>query len=252
MGQIFHETRFWHYCPNPLYVGLGVGLFLPWALILQLNYHLQTAALMIFVIAMALIVLGGLGWAAQTMAKNNANAHGHTMPMSLFVLFDLFVVLGLWLGFDIAHVAVSPWPPVESPLDLLQVPVQWIVLMLLSSSAMFASQKFFIAQQHMRVFLALCVGLIALGTIFYAMMTLLNDLNSVGFTMVSHSFSAAVFAFVGLYLVHLVIAMLMLLTPLQVILKGQIRGVTLGAIAIYIHFVMLLGIALVVMMFGWA
>lgn len=249
MSQIVHETRHWHTSPYPLMVGFGSCLFLPWAFMLQFNYEQAAAAMACLAIGAALTVLGGLGWAGETIGI--IDDEGWSPPaMFMFIGTEVMTVAGVLAGYWVARMGAPTWPPVGTP--EIHAPVIETVILCLSSFTIGMARKKQI-EGNASGFVMLTLVSVVIWAGFMA--TVINGwqtLSAEGFTVGVNAYATALYGFTGIHVAHLVIGILVLLTPLQAAMKGRLSPSYTRSMTMYVHFVNILGIMALFQVYLWA
>ena len=249
MSQIVHETRHWHTSPYPLMVGFGTCLFLPWAFMLQFNYEQAAAAMACLAIGAALTVLGGLGWAGETIGI--IDDEGWSPPaMFMFIGTEVMTVAGVLAGYWVARMGAPVWPPVGTP--EIHAPVMETAILCLSSITIGLARK-----KQMEGNASGFVMLTLVSVVIWAgfMATVIGGwqtLSAEGFTVGVNAYATALYGFTGIHVAHLVIGILVLLTPLQAAMKGRLSPSYTRSMTMYVHFVNILGIVALLQVYLWA
>lgn len=249
MSQIVHETRHWHTSPYPLMVGFGTCLFLPWAFMLQFNYEQAAAAMACLAIGAALTVLGGLGWAGETIGV--IDDEGWSPPaMFMFIGTEVMTVGGVLAAYWVARMGAPVWPPIGTP--EIHAPIMETVILCLSSFTIaFARKKQMEGNASGFIMLTLVTVVIWAGF----MATVINGwdtLSAEGFTVGINAYATALYGFTGIHVAHIVIGILVLLTPLQAAMKGRMSPSYTRSMTMYVHFVNILGIVALLQVYLWA
>jgi len=248
MSQIVHETRHWHTSPYPLMVGFGSGLFLPWAFMLQFNYEQQAAALACLAIGAALTVLGGLGWAGETIGI--IDDEGWSPPaMFMFIGTEVMTIGGVLAGYWVARLGAPVWPPVGTP-EIAAPIVETVILLLSSITIGLANQKAKHGNSSGFVMMVLITVVIWAG-FMYTVIGSWSDLSAQGFTVGVNAYATALYGFTGIHVAHIVIGLLVLLTPLQAAMKGRLSPSYNRSMSMYVHFVNIVGIVALLQVYLW-
>lgn len=248
MSQIVHETRHWHTSPYPLMVGFGTCLFLPWAFMLQFNYDQAAAAMACLAIGAALTVLGGLGWAGETIGI--IDDEGWSPPaMFMFIGTEVMTIAGILAGYWVARIGAPAWPPAGTP-DI-HAPIAMTAFLLISSFTIGFARKQQMAG-NASGFVGLTLATVAIWGIFMASVIMeWNGLSAKGFTPGVNAFATALYGFTGIHVAHIVIGLLVMLTPLQAALKGRLSPSYTRSMTMYVHFVNILGITTLLQIYLW-
>ena len=248
MSQIVHETRHWHTSPYPLMVGFGTCLFMPWAFMLQFNYEQAAAAMACLAIGAALMVLGGLGWAGETIGI--IDDEGWSPPaMFMFIGTEVMTIGGVLAAYWVARLQAPVWPPVGTP--EIHAPIIETVIFLLSSFTIAFARKKQI-EGNASGFVGLTLVTVAIWAWFmYTVIASWNGLAAEGFTVGVNAYATALYGFTGIHVAHIVIGILVLLTPLQAAMKGRLSPSYTRSMTMYVHFVNILGIVALLQVFLW-
>jgi cytochrome c oxidase subunit III len=249
MSQIVHETRHWHTSPYPLMVGFGTCLFLPWAFMLQFNYEQAAAAMACLAIGAALMVLGGLGWAGETIGI--IDDEGWSPPaMFMFIGTEVMTIGGVLASYWVARMGAPVWPPVGTP--EIHAPVIETAIFVCSSFVIsFARKKQM--EGNASGFVGLTLLTVAIWSWFmYTVVSGWSTLSAEGFTVGVNAYATALYGFTGIHVAHIVIGILVLLTPLQAAMKGRLSPSYTRAMTMYVHFVNILGLVALLQVYLWA
>lgn len=248
MSQIVHETRHWHTSPYPLMVGFGTGLFLPWAFMLQFNYEQAAAAMACLAIGAALMVLGGLGWAGETIGI--IDDEGWSPPaMFMFIGTEVMTVAGVLAGYWTARMGAPVWPPVGTP--EIHAPVMETVILCLSSITIGLARKKQIEGNASGFVMLTLVSVVIWAGFMATVISGWQALSAEGFTIGVNAYATALYGFTGIHVAHIVIGILVLLTPLQAAMKGRLSPSYTRSMAMYVHFVNILGVVALLQVYLW-
>jgi len=249
MSQIVHETRHWHTSPYPLMVGFGTCLFMPWAFMLQFNYEQQAAALACLAIGAALMVLGGLGWAGETIGI--IDDEGWSPPaMFMFIGTEVMTVGGVIAAYWVARLGAPVWPPVGTP--EIHAPIIETAILCISSITIALARKNEMANNASGFVMMTLVTVVIWAGFMYTVIGSWADLGAQGFTVGINAYATALYGFTGIHVAHIVIGILVLLTPLQAAMKGRLSPSYTRSMTMYVHFVNILGITALLQVYLWA
>jgi cytochrome c oxidase subunit 3 len=248
--EIKHYTAHWHTSPNPLMVGFGTGLFLPWAFMLQFNYEQPTAALVCLVIGAALMVFGGLGWAAETIGV--IDDEGWTPPaMLMFIGTEIMTIGGVLMGYWTVRLGSAEWPPAGTPhIDPSGALIATCILILSSFTIGFARKKEMNGDAGGFAMLTL-VSVAIWGVFMFMTISGWSGLAAQGFTIGVNAYATALYGITGIHFAHIVIGILVMLTCVPSAFKGRLSFSYTRAMTMYVHFVNVLGVWVLLQIYYW-
>ncbi|MFQ5518835.1 MAG: heme-copper oxidase subunit III [Mariprofundus sp.] len=248
MSQIVHETRHWHTSPYPLMVGFGSGLFLPWAFMLQFNYEQAAAAMACLAIGAALTVLGGLGWAGETIGI--IDDEGWSPPaMFMFIGTEVMTVGGVLAAYWVARLGAPAWPPAGTP--EIHAPILDTIILLASSITIGLAREKEKAGNVSGFIMMVLISVAIWAYFMFGVISNWQDLAAQGFTAGVNAYATALFGFTGIHVAHIVIGLLVMLTPLQAAMKGRMSYSYNRSMSMYVHFVNVLGIVALLQIYLW-
>jgi len=247
MSEIVHETRHWHTSPYPLLVGFGTCLFLPWAFMLQFNYHQSLPAIVCLALGAVMTIIGGLGWAGETIGIVD---EGWSPPaMFMFIGTEVMTISGVLAGYWVARLGAPVWPPAGTP--ELHPPFIATGVLCVSSISMALARKKSLAGDASG-FANLTLVTIGIWAVFAAMtIGTWSELSAQGFTVGVNAAATALYGFTGIHFAHIVIGLLILLTCLPTAFKGRLSPSYIRSATMYVHFVNILGIYALFQVFLW-
>jgi len=246
--EIKHYTAHWHTSPNPLLVGFGAGLFLPWAFMLQFNYEMQTAALVVLLIGAAMTILGGLGWAAETIGVID-DENWSPAAMFMFIGTEIMTVGGVLAAYWVARMGADTWPPAGTP--EIEAPLIATIILILSSFTIGIARKKEL-EGDSTGFANMVLLSVAIWVVFMVMTVMSwNELNAQGFTIGINAYATALYGFTGIHFAHAVLGILVMLTCVPSAFKGRVSFSYTRAMTMYVHFVNVLGVWVLLQIFYW-
>lgn len=248
MSQIVHETRHWHTSPYPLMVGFGSCLFLPWAFMLQFNYEQAAAAMACLAIGAALTVLGGLGWAGETIGIIDDEGWSPA-AMFMFIGTEVMTIGGVLAGYWVARIGAPEWPPVGTP--AIHAPVVATLVLCLSSITAGLARKRQIEGNASGFVMLTLVTVVIWAGFMATVIAGWQELSAENFTIGVNAYATALYGFTGIHVAHLVIGLLVMLTPLQAAMKGRLSPSYTRSMTMYVHFVNILGIIALFQIYLW-
>jgi cytochrome c oxidase subunit 3 len=216
---------------------------------LQFNYEQAAAAMACLAIGAALMVLGGLGWAGETIGI--IDDEGWSPPaMFMFIGTEVMTIGGVLASYWVARMGAPVWPPVGTP--EIHAPIIETVIFVCSSFVIsFARKKQM--EGNASGFVALTLATVAIWVWFmYTVIASWNGLAAEGFTIGVNAYATALYGFTGIHVAHIVIGILVLLTPLQAAMKGRLSPSYTRSMTMYVHFVNILGIVALLQVYLWA
>ena len=248
--EIKHYTAHWHTSPNPLMVGFGAGLFLPWAFMLQFNYEQPTAALVCLAIGAALIIFGGLGWANETIGVIDDEGWSPS-AMFMFIGTEIMTIAGVLAGYWVARLGAPEWPPAGTPeIDVSGPTIATIILIVSSITIGIARKKEIDGDSG--GFATFTLISAAIWVVFmYMTISGWSDLAAQNFTIGVNAYATALYGFTGIHFAHIVIGLLVMLTCIPSALKGRLSFSYTRAMTMYVHFVNVLGCWVLMQVYYW-
>jgi len=248
MSQIVHETRHWHTSPYPLMVGFGSCLFLPIAFMLQFVYAQPAAAMACLAVGAALTVLGGLGWAGETIGI--IDDEGWSPPaMFMFIGTEVMTVGGVLAGYWVARLGAPIWPPVGTP--EIHAPVMETAILCLSSITIGIARKKELAGNASGYVMFTLITVVIWAGFMASVIGSWQELTNQGFTVGVNAYATALYGFTGIHVAHIVLGILVCLTPLQAAMKGRLSHSYTRSMNMYVHFVNILGITALLQVYLW-
>lgn len=246
--EIKHYTAHWHTSPNPLLVGFGAGLFLPWAFMLQFNYSMPTAALVCLAIGAAMTILGGLGWAAETIGVIH-DENWSPSAMFMFIGTEIMTIGGVLAGYWVARLGSDAWPPAGTP--EVHAPLIATVILILSSFTIGIARKKEL-EGDATGFDNMVLLSVAIWAVFMVLTIMgWRELADQGFTIGVNAFATALYGFTGIHFAHIVIGILVMLTCVPSAFKGRLSFSYTRAMTMYVHFVNVLGVWVLLQVYYW-
>ncbi|MDX8395112.1 MAG: cytochrome c oxidase subunit 3 [Mariprofundaceae bacterium] len=250
MSEIVHETRHWHTSANPLMVGFGTCLFMPIAFMLQFVYGLDAAALAFLAIGCALMVLGGLGWAGETIGIIDDEGWS-PQAMFMFIGTEVMTIGGVVAAYWVARIGAPVWPPAGTP-EHINAPIIPTVLLMISSLTI-AKARSNESAGNASGYVMMTFVTAAIWIAFAAnVISEWNGLAAQGFTAGVNAYATALFGFTGIHVFHIVLGLLVMLTPLQAAMKGRLSPSYVRSTTMYVHFVNILGLMALFQVYLWA
>ncbi len=249
--EIKHYTAHWHTSPNPLLVGFGAGLFLPWAFMLQFNYESPTAALVFLAIAVAMVVLGGLGWAAETIGVID-DENWSPSAMFMFIGTEVMTVGAILAGYWVARLGAPVWPPEGTPADLGTTGALIATIILIVSSFTIGIARKKELNGDASGFATWVLISVAIWLVFmYLTISGWSHLASQDFTIGVNAAATALYGFTGIHIAHIIIGILVMLTCVPSALKGKLSFSYTRSMTMYVHFVNTLGFWVLLQVYYW-
>jgi len=246
--EIKHYTAHWHTSPNPMLVGFGAGLFLPWAFMLQFNYEMPTAALVCLLIGAAMTILGGLGWASETIGVID-DENWSPSAMFMFIGTEIMTIGGVLAGYWVARLGASEWPPAGTP--EVAAPVLATLILIISSITIGFARKKEI-EGNSSGFANMVLLSVAIWAVFMVMtISGWSELAAQGFTIGVNAYATALYGFTGIHFAHIVIGILVMLTCVPSAFKGRLSFSYTRAMTMYVHFVNVLGVWVLLQVYYW-
>ncbi|MFC1536872.1 heme-copper oxidase subunit III [Pseudomonadota bacterium] len=222
---------------------------MPWAFMLQFNYEQQAAALACLAIGAALMVLGGLGWAGETIGI--IDDEGWSPPaMFMFIGTEVMTVGGVIAAYWVARLGAPVWPPVGTP--EIHAPIIETAILCISSITIALARKNEMANNASGFVMMTLVTVVIWAGFMYTVIGSWADLGAQGFTVGINAYATALYGFTGIHVAHIVIGILVLLTPLQAAMKGRLSPSYTRSMTMYVHFVNILGITALLQVYLWA
>ncbi len=240
-------ARRWHSGPWRLLVALGAGVILPIAALLQIVYGYGLLAVIATGLALVMLLLGGIGW-FNTIAGEKRK--GWTpAAMVTFISTEVVAVIGLLMIYWIVRLQADSWPPAGSP--VVSLPVLEIALLLLASvvsglaaSRMLRGDRFGFAN------LTLLTVVVWIG---FATVSVFRwvELSGTGFTIYTNPYGAVYYSMTGIHFAHVLFGILILLLALPPAFKGLLTESYTRSMAIYVHYVNVLGVVVLTQLTLW-
>jgi len=215
---------------------------------LQFNYEQQAAALACLAIGAALTVLGGLGWAGETIGI--IDDEGWSPPaMFMFIGTEVMTVAGVLAAYWVARIGAPVWPPAGTP--EIHAPVVATLILCASSITAGLARKRQQAGNASGFVMMTLISVVIWGGFMANVIGHWQDLSSQGFTVGINAYATALYGFTGIHVAHIVIGLLVMLTPLQAAMKGRLSPSYTRAMTMYVHFVNILGIVALLQVYLW-
>lgn len=249
--EIKHYTAHWHTSPNPLLVGFGAGLFLPLAFMAQFNYEMQTAALVLLAIGAAMTVMGGLGWAAETIGVID-DENWSPSAMFMFIGTEIMTIAGVLAGYWVARIGASVWPPEGTPANIgtNEATIATLILIVSSFTIGIARKKELNGDASGFATWTL-ISTVIWVVFMYMTVGGWAALADQGFTIGVNAFATSLYGFTGIHFAHLVIGVLVMLTCVPSAFKGRLSFSYTRAMTMYVHFVNVLGVWVLLQIYFW-
>lgn len=249
--EIKHYTAHWHTSPNPLLVGFGAGLFLPLAFMAQFNYEMQTAALVLLAIGAGMTIMGGLGWAAETIGVID-DENWSPSAMFMFIGTEIMTIGGVLAGYWVARLGAPVWPPEGTPENIGANEATIATLILIVSSFTIGIARKKELNGDASGFATFTLISVAIWVVFmYMTISGWSDLSAQGFTIGINAFATSLYGFTGIHFAHLVMGILVMLTCVPSAFKGRLSFSYTRAMTMYVHFVNVLGVWVLLQVYFW-
>lgn len=241
MSEIKHYTAHWHTCPYPMMVGFGAGLFLPWAFMFQFNYGMGLAAIIALVLGLLLLVVGGLGWAGQTVGIVTDEGWAPS-AMLMFIGTEIMTIGGVLATYWTLRAGAPVWPPEGV------IPVEAPVVMtafLLASSVVIAKARGKGLAGDAKGFAILTIVTLVMWAVFgYSMIADWQAAAAAGIVLGENAtaYASTLYGFTGIHFAHIIFGAMIMITPLMSAFKGRYSDSYGRAMTMYVHFVNILGI----------
>ncbi|MDQ6962332.1 MAG: cytochrome c oxidase subunit 3 [Mariprofundaceae bacterium] len=250
MSEIKHYTAHWHTCPYPLMVGFGAGLFLPWAFMLQFNYEQGLAAIVTLVVGLLLLVVGGLGWAGQTIGIVNDEGWAPS-AMLMFIGTEVMTIGGVMASYWVLRAQAPIWPPEGvTPVD---APLMMTIFLLASSLVIGFARKQGLAG-NAKGFANFTIVTLVMWVVFgYSMITDWGHAASLGNVLGDDAtaYATTLYGFTGIHFAHIIFGAMIMMTGIPSALKGRYSDSFGRAMTMYVHFVNILGIWVLLQVYYW-
>mgnify|MGYP000097045006 CR=1 FL=1 len=249
--EIKHYTAHWHTSPNPLLVGFGAGLFLPLAFMAQFVYGMDTAALVILAVGAGMTIMGGLGWAAETIGVID-DENWSPSAMFMFIGTEIMTIGGVLAGYWVARLGAPVWPPEGTPANIgtNEAVISTLILMVSSFTIGIARKKELNGDAS--GFATWTLISVVIWIVFaYMLVGSWSDLAAQGFTIGVNAFATSLYGFTGIPMAHLVMVVLVLLTCVPSAFKGRLSFSYTRSMTMYVHFVNVLGFWVLLQVYFW-
>ena len=249
--EIKHYTAHWHTSPNPLLVGFGAGLFLPLAFMAQFVYQMDTAALVILAVGAGMTIMGGLGWAAETIGVIDYE-NWSPSAMFMFIGTEIMTIGGVLAGYWVARLGAPVWPPEGTPANIgtNEAVISTLILMVSSFPIGIARKKEINGDAS--GFATWTLISVAIWVVFaYMLIGSWSDLAAQGFTIGVNAFATSLYGFTGIHMAHLVMGVLVMLTCVPSAFKGRLSFSYTRSMTMYVHFVNVLGFWVLLQVYFW-
>jgi len=249
--EIKHYTAHWHTSPNPLLVGFGAGLFLPLAFMAQFVYGMDTAALVILAVGAGMTIMGGLGWAAETIGVID-DENWSPSAMFMFIGTEIMTIGGVLAGYWVARLGAPVWPPEGTPANIgtNEAVISTLILMVSSFTIGIARKKELNGDAS--GFATWTLISVAIWVVFaYMLIGSWSDLAAQGFTVGVNAFATSLYGFTGIHMAHLVMGVLVMLTCIPSAFKGRLSFSYTRSMTMYVHFVNVLGFWVLLQVYFW-
>lgn len=248
MSEIKHYTGHWHTSPYPMMTGFGTGFFLPWAFMFQFNYDMGLMAVITLAIGALLTIIGGLGWAGQTIGVIDDEGWSPS-AMFMFIGTEIMTIGGVLAGYWVARLGAAEWPPAGTP--EIDPPLAATVILIVASLTIGLARKHEI-NGNASGFANMVMASVVLWVVFLVLTIIgWNELASQGFTIGVNAYATALYGFTGIHFAHVVIGMLIMLTCLPSAFKGRLSFSYTRAMTMYVHFVNVLGVWVLLQVYYW-
>jgi len=249
--EIKHYTAHWHTSPNPLLVGFGAGLFLPLAFMAQFVYEMQTVALVVLAVGAGMTIMGGLGWAAETIGVID-DENWSPSAMFMFIGTEIMTIGGVLAGYWVARLGAPVWPPEGTPADIGANGAVISTLILIVSSFTIGIARKKEINGDASGFATFTLISVAIWVVFmYMTIAGWSELQAQGFTIGVNAFATALYGFTGIHFAHLVMGILVMLTCVPSAFKGRLSFSYTRAMSMYVHFVNVLGVWVLLQVYFW-
>jgi len=249
--EIKHYTAHWHTSPNPLLVGFGAGLFLPLAFMAQFNYHMDTAALVLLAIGAGMTIMGGLGWAAETIGVID-DENWSPSAMFMFIGTEIMTIGGVLAGYWVARLGAPVWPPEGTPANVGATEALYATLLLFVSSFTIGIARKKELNGDASGFATFTLISVAIWCVFmYMTIGGWSDLAAQGFTIGVNAYATSLYGFTGIHFAHLVMGILVMLTCVPSAFKGKLSFSYTRSMSMYVHFVNVLGFWVLLQVYYW-
>ncbi len=249
--EIKHYTAHWHTSPNPLLVGFGAGLFLPLAFMAQFNYQMDTAALVLLAIGAGMTIMGGLGWAAETIGVID-DENWSPSAMFMFIGTEIMTIGGVLAGYWVARLGATSWPPEGTPADVGATGALYATLLLFVSSFTIGIARKKEMNGDASGFATFVLISVAIWVVFmYMTIAGWSELAAQGFTIGVNAYATSLYGFTGIHFAHLVMGILVMLTCVPSAFKGKLSFSYTRSMSMYVHFVNVLGFWVLLQVYYW-
>ncbi len=240
-------ARRWHSDPWRLLVGLGAGVALPAAAVLQVVYEYGLLAAITTGLALVMLLIGGIGWVGAVVGEKRKG--WSPSAMVTFISTEAVAAVGLLMVYWVIRLQADVWPPDGSP-DI-PVPVLPISLLLLASLTGGLAGRSMLRRDTLHFAnLTLVTVVVWMG---FATMTVFGwiELSSTGFTIYTNTYGAVYYCITGIHFAHVLFGIVILLLALPPAFKGLLSESYTRSMTMYIHYVNLLGLAVLTQLTVW-
>ncbi len=231
-------TTRWYSDPWRLLVGIGAGVVLPFAVLVQLFYHNDLLAIISTGLAVVMLMIGGIGW--MRMVAGEKRKGWTPSAMVAFITTEAVVMVGLLMTFWIVRIQSDSWPPEGSPHFTMPVLAMGL-LVVASITAGFARRAIF--EDDRWGFASLALVTVAIWIVF-ATITVFRwvELLGASFTFHSNAYGVVVYGITGIHFAHILFGIVILLLALPAALKGRLSRAYTHSMTLYVHYVNVLGL----------
>ncbi|GAV19398.1 cytochrome c oxidase subunit III [Mariprofundus micogutta] len=249
--EIKHYTAHWHTSPNPLLVGFGAGLFLLLAFMAQFNYQMDVAALVLLAVGAGMTIMGGLGWAAETIGVID-DENWSPSAMFMFIGTEIMTIGGVLAGYWVARLGAPVWPPEGTPANVGATEALYATLLLFVSSFTIGIARKKELNGDASGFATFTLISVAIWAVFmYMTISGWSHLSEQGFTIGINAYATSLYGFTGIHFAHLVMGILVMLTCVPSAFKGKLSFSYTRAMTMYVHFVNVLGFWVLLQVYYW-
>ncbi|MDH5301487.1 MAG: cytochrome c oxidase subunit 3 [Gammaproteobacteria bacterium] len=238
----------WHSEPHPVLVGFGAGFFLPWAFMFQYVYHQGLFAIIALTLAVLMLLVGGIGWVNATIGVVKDEGWSPS-AMLMFIGTEALTVGGMLAAYWTMRASAPVWPPEGTP--EVYAPIFATLFVLLSSfTVAFARKKQ--QQDDVSGFMMMTVATIVIW-VGFGVLTMMSwgDLMAQGFNINTNAYATAVYGMTGIHFAHLVFGLFIMLLAIPPALKGHLSDSYARAMSMYVHFVNVLSVWVLLLVFLW-
>jgi cytochrome c oxidase subunit 3 len=233
---------------------ISVGIL--FALPLAFAGYFQYGSLMMTVACLGVgvpVLLAGISrWVSEGMAEEAAPEDGLAkVGLPIFITSEVFIFLGLFVGYWVLRLKSDIWPPAGSPHFNLLIPIVMTIILVSSSVTIhFAEEKLDNGDKDgfkSWLKLTILLGVIFLGFTFYEY----NHLLSNGFGMSTNIFGSAFYSITGFHAAHVFVGVATFIAVLIPALKGSTNDTFVKCAAVYWHFVDIVWFFVVSQIYFW-